>query len=66
VDEIDRENAAGLDGQELLPGRAAAAGCGVDPRGMPLGVDQLIGRAAGSRLRGAGAAELQQHVCVPG
>jgi len=34
VDEIDRENAAGLRGQEMLPGRAAAAGCGIDPGGM--------------------------------
>ena len=28
---VGRENAAGLRGQELLPGRARAAGCGVDP-----------------------------------
>jgi hypothetical protein len=31
VDKVDRENAAGLRGQELPPGRASAAGCGVDP-----------------------------------
>jgi hypothetical protein len=30
VDEIGREDAAGLRGQELLPGRARAARCGVD------------------------------------
>ena len=34
VDEIDRENAAGLRGQELLPSRACTAGRGVDPGGM--------------------------------
>ena len=31
VDEIGREDAAGLDGQELLPRRARTARCGVDP-----------------------------------
>jgi hypothetical protein len=31
VDEIGGEDAAGLDGQELLPRRAGAAGCGADP-----------------------------------
>jgi hypothetical protein len=31
VDEISCENAAGLGGQKLLPGRACAAGRGVDP-----------------------------------
>jgi hypothetical protein len=31
MDEIDRENAAGLRGHELLPGLARAAGCGADP-----------------------------------
>ena len=31
VDEIDRQDAAGLGGQELLPGRARAAGRGVNP-----------------------------------
>jgi hypothetical protein len=30
VDEIDREDAAGLGGEELLPGRAGAAGRGAD------------------------------------
>ena len=31
VDEVGRENAAGLHGQEMLPGRAAAAGAGPIP-----------------------------------
>ncbi len=31
VDEVGREDAAGLGGQELLPGRARAAGRGIDP-----------------------------------
>ena len=31
MDEIGRENAAGLGGQELLPGRARAAGRGAGP-----------------------------------
>jgi hypothetical protein len=31
VDEIGREDAAVLRGQELLPGRPAAAGCGIHP-----------------------------------
>jgi hypothetical protein len=31
MDEIDRQDAAGLRGQELLPGGAGAAGRGVDP-----------------------------------
>ena len=34
MDEIDREDAVGLRGEELLPGRACAAGRGVDPRSM--------------------------------
>ena len=34
VDEVDRENAAGLRGQELLPGRTSMAGCRVDPGSM--------------------------------
>ena len=34
MDEVGRKDAAGLRGQELLPGRAAAAGCGIDPGGM--------------------------------
>jgi len=33
VDEVDCEDAAGLRGQELLPGRARAAGRGIDPGG---------------------------------
>ena len=31
MDEVDRENATGLRGQELLPGRPFAAGRGIDP-----------------------------------
>ena len=31
MDEIGREDTVGLRGQELLPGRARAAGCGTDP-----------------------------------
>jgi hypothetical protein len=31
VDEVDRQDAAGLGSQELLPGRARAAGRGIDP-----------------------------------
>src|SRR5512142_2444672 len=34
MDEVDREDAVGLHGQELLPRRAGAAGRGVDPGGM--------------------------------
>jgi hypothetical protein len=34
MDEIGCENPAGLRGQELLSGRACAAGRGVDPGGM--------------------------------
>ena len=34
VDEIDREDAVGVRGEELLPGRACAAGRGVDPRSI--------------------------------
>src|SRR2546429_9826210 len=34
MDEVGRKDAAGLRGQELLPGRAAAAGCGIDPGAM--------------------------------
>ncbi len=34
MDKVDREDAAGLGGQELLPGRTGAAGCGIDPGGM--------------------------------
>jgi hypothetical protein len=34
MDEVGREDAAGLCGQELLPGRATAARCGIDPGGM--------------------------------
>jgi hypothetical protein len=34
VNEIGREDAAALDSQELLPGRARAAECGVAPGGM--------------------------------
>ena len=31
VDEVDGDDAEGLGGQELLPGRAGAAGRGIDP-----------------------------------
>ncbi len=31
MDEVDRDDAAGLGGQELLPRRARAAGRGIDP-----------------------------------
>jgi hypothetical protein len=34
MDEVGRENALGLGGQELLPGRARAARRGIDPGGM--------------------------------
>jgi hypothetical protein len=34
MDKVDRENAAGLRRQELLPGRAGAAGCEADPGGV--------------------------------
>jgi hypothetical protein len=34
VDEVGREDAAGLGGQELLPGRARAARRGIDPGGV--------------------------------
>ena len=34
VDEVGGDDAAGLGGQELLPGRAGAAGRGTDPRGV--------------------------------
>src|ERR1035441_4446001 len=52
VDEIDRDNAAGLRGQELLPGRACTAGRRVDPGIMP----DLPHRGAGAW--GAELAEL--------
>ena len=34
MDEIGREDAVGLRGQELFPGRARAAGRGADPVGL--------------------------------
>jgi hypothetical protein len=45
VNEIDREDAAGLRGQELLPGRTSAAGRGIDP-----GVMQDLPYRGGSDL----------------
>jgi hypothetical protein len=46
VDDIGREDAAGLRGQELLPGRARAAGRGTDP-GI---VQDLPYRGGGDRV----------------
>jgi hypothetical protein len=46
ADEIGREDAAGLRGQELLPGRPAAAGCGIHP-GI---VQDLPHRGCGDRV----------------
>jgi hypothetical protein len=45
MDEIDRKNPAGLRGQDLLPGRPFAAGCGADPGIMQIchTVDAAIG-----------------------
>ena len=59
VDEVDRENAAGLRGQELLPGRARAAGRGVDP-GV---VQDLPHRGGGDRV--AEPDEFALHAPVP-
>ena len=59
VDKIDGEDAAGLGGQELLPRRAGAAGCGADP-----GVMQDLPHRGGSDL----VAELDEfalHAPVP-
>ena len=46
MDEIDREDTASLRGQELLPGRAAAAGRGIDPGIM----QDLPHRGGGNRV----------------
>src|SRR6266516_6471792 len=52
-------NAAGLDGQELLPGRACGAGCGADPS-----VTQDLPHRGGRDLV-AGFDELALHAPVP-
>jgi len=59
MDEIDRDYAAGLRGQELLPGRARAAGCGVDP-----GIMQDLPHRRGSD-RVAELDEFALHAPVP-
>ena len=59
VEKVDRENAAGLRGQELVPGRARAAGCGADPGG----VQDLPHR--GGRDQVAELDELALHAPVP-
>jgi hypothetical protein len=47
-DEIGRENAAGLGGQELLPGRARAAGGGAGPGIVP-DLSETVQAAIGGR-----------------
>jgi hypothetical protein len=59
VDEVDGEDAAGLGGQELLPGRARAAGCGADPGVM----HDLPDRGGSDRV--AEPAEFVLHPSVP-
>ncbi len=59
MDEIGRENAVGLRGQELLPGRARPAGRRVDP-GI---VQDLPHRGAGDWV--AELDELALHAPVP-
>jgi hypothetical protein len=56
MDEAGRKDAAGLRGEELLPGRAAAAGCGADPGGM----QDLAHRGGGDRV-----AELDEFALHP-
>ena len=59
VDEVDGDDAAGLRGQELLPGRARAAGRGIDPgvvQDLPdRGGGDLVAEPDQSRLAPAGA-----------
>ena len=59
VDEVDGEDAAGLRGKELLPGRAGAAGRGIDP-GV---VQDLPHRGGGDRV--AEPDQLALHPPVP-
>jgi len=59
VDEVDCDDAAGLRGQELLPGRAGAAGRGIDP-----GVVQDLPDRRG-RDRVAKPGQLALHPLVP-
>jgi hypothetical protein len=59
LDEIDCDDAAGLGGQELLPGRTRAAGRWVDPGGM----QDLPHRRAGDRV--AELDEFALHTPVP-
>src|SRR6266498_5959560 len=59
MEEIGCENAAGLRGEELLSGRAGAAGCGADPGGM----QDLPYH--GGRDRVAGSDEFALHAPVP-
>jgi hypothetical protein len=59
MEEIDCENAAGLRGEELLSGRAGAAGCGAGP-----GVTQDLPDRGGSD-RVAESDEFALHAPVP-
>jgi len=59
MDEIDREDAEGLGREELLPGRAHAAGRRIDPRGM----QDLPHRGSSDRV--AELDELALHAPVP-
>ena len=59
MDEIDRKNPAGLRGQDLLPGRPFAAGCGADPGIM----QDLPHRGCSDRV--AELHELALHPPVP-
>jgi hypothetical protein len=59
VDEVDGDDAAGLSGQELLPGRAGAAGRGIDS-GI---VQDLPDREGGDRV--AEPDQLASHSPVP-
>ena len=59
VDEVDGDDAAGLRGQELLPGRAGAAGRGIDPGIM----QDLPDRGGGDRV--AEPDQLALHPPVP-
>ena len=59
MDEIGREDAAGLRGEELLPSRASAAGCGADP-----GIMQDLPHGGGGD-RVAEFDELALHAPVP-
>jgi hypothetical protein len=59
MDEVDGEDAAGLCGEELLPGQACAAGCWADPGIM----QDVPDRGGGDRV--AELDEFALHAAVP-